>query len=447
MKILYSLITLLLCSALLFSCAGEKTPSGDTEASAKYTLTFSGGDGAEGDAPEKITATAGEKITLPKNTFTKKSHKFLGWNDGTKNYHEGAPYTMENKDITMNAVWEPTYEGGKDEIEGFGTYSGKFSLSGKSPISKAVNSLALSKNNTLTEGTVTAWVTIPQTGSVGVVFGSDENAKSYYRYTVSSNLSVSLEEVRYGFAKTLKETSLVAKYAKGANVELKVIFDGEMIYTYIDKVCLVAYSAKISNGGLGIYASESGMTFKTFKADSAHKPIKADLVLWGHSHMQLWNNYKSDLNGYGTVINMGIGGSNTPYWEKLIDEICSYGASKMIVMTGSNDISYTAPNDIMALEDKIYKELKKRIPDLEIYLITEFLQPCRLEFTDKVHTLNALYYSYADENSFVKIVDAYDIAINADGSLNQNMFIDIYHLTTEGYNILKGRVRDALDGK
>ena len=69
-----------------------------------YTVTFVGGDGATGDAPTQEPVTAGTKITLPANTFTKENHTFAGWNDGTTTYDAGAEYTV-NANVTFTAQW------------------------------------------------------------------------------------------------------------------------------------------------------------------------------------------------------------------------------------------------------------------------------------------------------------------------------------------------------
>ncbi len=332
-----------------------------------------------------------------------------------------------------------------ETIQGFDTISGGFNAIGENIRSSSINSLALYQNE-LAQGTVSVLTSIPSAGWTGIAFGSDASASSYYRYLVKGDLSVTLEKVENGIATELKSTSLVAKYGSGAMVELKVIFTAEQIYTYIDDVCLVAWTAETSGNRVGIAASSANMIYKAFETSDNATPVQADVILWGHSHMQLWGNYESDLAGYGKVINMGIGGSNTPYWARLLDEICSYGASKMIVMTGSNDIPYTNASAIMEMEEDIFAELSNRIPSLKVYLITEFLQPCRLDYADRVHELNSLYFLYESKTDFVTVVDAYDIALNADGSLNYDVFIDIYHLTKAGYDVLAGRVRSALNG-
>ena len=84
-----------------------------------YTVSFKGGTGATGTAPSKITGLKGDKITLPKNTFTKKGYEFTGWNDGSKTYKAGASYTISSKNVTFTAKWKKKELTKRELIEEF----------------------------------------------------------------------------------------------------------------------------------------------------------------------------------------------------------------------------------------------------------------------------------------------------------------------------------------
>lgn len=73
-----------------------------------YSLTFAGGEGAEGSAPVIAAGTAGEKIILPSNSFTKKQYEFGGWMlSGTnKIYKAGETFTMPASDVLFTAYWK-----------------------------------------------------------------------------------------------------------------------------------------------------------------------------------------------------------------------------------------------------------------------------------------------------------------------------------------------------
>lgn len=68
-----------------------------------YTLSFTGGEGATGNAPENIIGINKDVVTLPKNTFVKEGFVFEGWSDGTTLYAEGSSYTLSKKDVTFVA--------------------------------------------------------------------------------------------------------------------------------------------------------------------------------------------------------------------------------------------------------------------------------------------------------------------------------------------------------
>ncbi len=330
----------------------------------------------------------------------------------------------------------------ENELKDFTNINGKFVEVNSYIKAKENNSICL-YDNELTKGTISVKTNIPTKGSNSIIFSYKEN--QYYEYSVNSDLSVSLKKVNNQEKTLIKKTSLVAKYALSSQVELKVIFDKE-IYTYIDDVCLImSKQNELKFNKIGLKTDYLGNMFSKFKVDNNFESIKADLIIWGHSHMQLWANYKKDLAKYGKVINMGIGGSNTPYWHNLTDEILSYSAKKMVVMTGSNDLDGSNNDFIFNQVTEIFSSLKINNPDLEIVLGTEFLQPCRLQYESQVNDLNRRYIEYARKNDWLNIFDNYDIVLNSDGSLNQNIFMDIYHLTTEGYNILKDRVISSLD--
>ncbi len=88
-------------------CFGGDTPNNsDSSVTAKYTVTFHGGNGATGDTVTQ-TAEDGANITLPENTFSKEGYEFKCWTDGVNEYQEGALFKVE-EDMAFTAVWTKT---------------------------------------------------------------------------------------------------------------------------------------------------------------------------------------------------------------------------------------------------------------------------------------------------------------------------------------------------
>ena len=74
-----------------------------------YTLTFLGGEEADGTAPGALSAVANAKIILPESAFTRTNYQFTGWAYGGKTYQPGNDFTMPAQNVTFIAQWQQTY--------------------------------------------------------------------------------------------------------------------------------------------------------------------------------------------------------------------------------------------------------------------------------------------------------------------------------------------------
>ena len=95
-----------------------------------YTVTFAGGEDADGTAPDALSAVANAKIILPESTFTRTNYQFTGWLYNGKVYQPGDSFTMPAQNVTFTAQWQQTYgitvtvQEPKPEGEGTQTVSG-----------------------------------------------------------------------------------------------------------------------------------------------------------------------------------------------------------------------------------------------------------------------------------------------------------------------------------
>lgn len=71
-------------------------------------LTFAGGEGVTGSAPDSVSLKEGYQLYIPENTFTKEGHVFVGWTDGTNDYQPGEIYVVGATDVTFTAKWVMT---------------------------------------------------------------------------------------------------------------------------------------------------------------------------------------------------------------------------------------------------------------------------------------------------------------------------------------------------
>lgn len=71
----------------------------------QYTITFVGGDDAQGTAPIVSNKAYGETFVLPDNTFTNTGYTFSGWKEGNVTYEPNTSYTMTVGNKEFTAVW------------------------------------------------------------------------------------------------------------------------------------------------------------------------------------------------------------------------------------------------------------------------------------------------------------------------------------------------------
>lgn len=74
-----------------------------------YAVTFTGGEGATGTAPDALSAVENAQIILPECTFEREDYRFTGWSYGGKIYQPGDSFTMPDQNVTFTAQWQHTY--------------------------------------------------------------------------------------------------------------------------------------------------------------------------------------------------------------------------------------------------------------------------------------------------------------------------------------------------
>lgn len=75
----------------------------------KYTVSFSGGEGATGTVTALTAAQAGTIRTMPANSYTKANAKFVGWTYDGKTYQPGDTFPQPAGDAAITAVWQSRY--------------------------------------------------------------------------------------------------------------------------------------------------------------------------------------------------------------------------------------------------------------------------------------------------------------------------------------------------
>ncbi len=75
-----------------------------------YTVRYTGGDGATGNAPAACELAEGDRLTLVENAFFQRAdHEFVGWKLGEKVYAVGDVFEVPSSDVTFEACWAELY--------------------------------------------------------------------------------------------------------------------------------------------------------------------------------------------------------------------------------------------------------------------------------------------------------------------------------------------------
>ena len=343
------------------------------------------------------------------------------------------------------------------ESSDFSEVSGGFSQFGGTARldSTAENSVAIF-NDPQSTGTVQADVFTPKSGNVGIIFAKSD--ESYYKLAFSSDNFIHLIKVINGEETLLKKT----EYKHGTTVfgigDIRAVYDGSTIYGYFLDNCLIKYTdtSPLTGDGVGVFSDTADNTILNFTTSQHTAPDKADVIIWGHSHMGRWYHAHDVLGKYGKVMNAGIGATNTKFWYSIADELTTYDADTVIIMSGSNDLSLRSNTETLEYLSGTIDIMKAANQGLKVILITEWYQPARYEqYGEKVLDLNRLWTEYASKNSsWVTLVDGFGIPMDEEGnfngflddgsSINYEVFADTQHLNILSYDKLNSLVLDAL---
>jgi len=77
-----------------------------------HSVSYTGGEGATGNAPETTRFYAGDKIVLPtRGTLVRSGYTFAGWSWNGKDYQPGDTVTMPDRNVTFSALWKSVETG------------------------------------------------------------------------------------------------------------------------------------------------------------------------------------------------------------------------------------------------------------------------------------------------------------------------------------------------
>ena len=200
-----------------------------------YDVTFSGGEGAIGTAPDELSAVANAKIILPECTFERKDYLFTGWLYDGKTYQPGDSFTMPAQNVTFTAQWQQTYgitvtvQEPKPEGEDMQTVSGAV-------VSLWLGANKLDEQTTTADGACTFADLLPGIYNLVVTKGDR---------TVTSMVEITEENVDCTAILPKGATNSIVKVTEGSPDivvgNLETVFDktDETVYTEDDQTTVI----------------------------------------------------------------------------------------------------------------------------------------------------------------------------------------------------------------
>ncbi len=305
------------------------------------------------------------------------------------------------------------------------------------------NNVGIIKNLTFANGEFSALVTLSSGVKAGVIFGYSKTdaGESYYRVTFSDSKSlIYIDKVVNGTATTISSQFVASPNTSGEYEFHIVIEDGKAYCYFWGERLWAVIDMELTGTGVGFYAEHMGSEFRSYKVTEGVKHTTADTLIIGHSYMDFWSGYKSDLSkvaedyNFGELLNIGNGGSRANHWLALKDSVAAYGADRIIYMIGINDISGSrAPATIVAEIEELLNYLKGLNPDLEVILFAVNHTTNKTSYAAQISETNDLMEALCAKNTWIYFADT-EYAFCDDGTNpTAAWFTDGLHITAKAY--------------
>ena len=202
------------------------------------------------------------------------------------------------------------------------SFVGGWTTQNDSAVSKSSNNLGVVTNHTLSKGLIRLRMSANGKGDSGIIFGSEAMPTAYYSFfvTTSGGNQIKLMKKTGEGNQELRSCYITAGYSETANVELAVEFDQGDIKCFLNGSMLLSYKDEepLTGDRFGFMSKNAGSLFDdiTIEDQGMFKPV--DTLIIGHSYMELWSDYKNDLDRYPDIANIGIGGTAGDEWKDYV---------------------------------------------------------------------------------------------------------------------------------
>ena len=306
------------------------------------------------------------------------------------------------------------------------------------------NSFSTLNNRHLETGTFESDLLYKEGAFAGLLFNVSKDYSSYYYFGINNNelYNATLIKCENGI-----EKEITSCYIHPENeFKLKVIFNKNDIKCFCkDRLVIYHIDDQYLQGSLiGLKSNISGVSFCNLQFNNNIAFQTHDVLLVGHSYMDLWKNYKEDLNKYNDVFNLAINGSATLDWICHSEEIIAYKPKKVIICIGINDFSvntqpYQSYSFLRMLVDVLLEQLQNTH-----FCILSLNKQCLLPNYDaRIDQLNAYYKQYCAESPRLHYGNLDNAFLDVNGNPDPSYFTDGLHPSEESYKIIANAIYEA----
>ncbi len=174
--------------------------------------------------------------------------------------------------------------------------------------------------------------------------------------------------------------------------------------------------------------------------------IERSILFTGSSSVRMWDTLQEDFSQH-KVINNGFGGSEFSdllFFRKEL--IAQFSPEKVFIYEGDNDIAGgKSPRKTFRHAKKLYRKLKRELPDSKLYFITPKPSIARWNLKEQYEAYNKMLGKFAARRS-IAFVDVWGPMLDADGSVRKDIFIyDNLHMNAKGYDIWEQVIRPFVE--
>jgi lysophospholipase L1-like esterase len=127
-------------------------------------------------------------------------------------------------------------------------------------------------------------------------------------------------------------------------------------------------------------------------------------------------------------------------WRVYHDELSGYEAAQVVILIGTNNISFNSNTEIVEGLQFLIQAIKIRQPKADILLLG--IYPRRKD-EEKISELNQGIVNISGLMN-VRYLDAGKVLLNENGKINETLFTDGLHPNAEGYRKLAKRITPYL---